>query len=102
MAAEPFYNVEPNDVFPEQFPAFLFPPGIHRETFNHLHPELKDPAWWTAMQERLRANIQDDLENPFDLIGQDDVAIDPDRYLATLDMLERRDASSVPQMSRSK
>ena len=33
------------------------------------------------------ANIQDDLENPFDLIGQDDVAIDPDRYLATLDMI---------------
>ena len=33
------------------------------------------------------ANIQDDLENPFDLIGQDDVAIDPERYLATLDML---------------
>lgn len=35
------------------------------------------------------ANIQDDLENPFDLIGQDDVAIDPERYLATLDMLAR-------------
>jgi predicted membrane chloride channel (bestrophin family) len=33
------------------------------------------------------ANIQDDLENPFDLIGQDDVAIDPDRFLATLDMI---------------
>ena len=27
------------------------------------------------------ANIQDDLENPFDGIGKDDVAIDPDRYL---------------------
>lgn len=33
------------------------------------------------------ANIQDDLENPFDGIGNDDVAIDPDRYLATLDMI---------------
>jgi predicted membrane chloride channel (bestrophin family) len=33
------------------------------------------------------ANIQDDLENPFDGIGKDDVAIDPDRYLATLDMI---------------
>jgi hypothetical protein len=33
------------------------------------------------------ANIQDDLENPFDGIGRDDVAIDPDRYLATLDMI---------------
>lgn len=33
------------------------------------------------------SNIQDDLENPFDLIGEDDVAIDPDRYMATLDIL---------------
>ena len=31
------------------------------------------------------SNIQDHLENPFDQIGQDDVAIDPDRFLATLD-----------------
>lgn len=30
------------------------------------------------------SNIQDDLENPFDLIGQDDVAIDPDRFMASL------------------
>ena len=32
------------------------------------------------------SNIQDDLENPFDLIGQDDVAIDPDRFLSSLDL----------------
>jgi isocitrate dehydrogenase kinase/phosphatase len=61
MAAEPFFNVEPNDVFPEQFPTFLFPPGIQRETFERLHPELSDPAWWTAVQERLREGIQEDL-----------------------------------------
>jgi predicted membrane chloride channel (bestrophin family) len=30
------------------------------------------------------ANIQDNLENPFDQIGQDDVAIDPDHFLKTL------------------
>lgn len=33
------------------------------------------------------SNIQDDLENPFDLIGKDDVAIDPDRYMATIEIL---------------
>ena len=32
------------------------------------------------------SNIQDHLENPFDQIGQDDVAIDPDRFIATLDV----------------
>ena len=30
------------------------------------------------------SNIQDHLENPFDQIGQDDVAIDPDQFLRTL------------------
>lgn len=32
------------------------------------------------------SNIQDNLENPFDQIGVDDVAIDPDRFIASLDM----------------
>jgi predicted membrane chloride channel (bestrophin family) len=32
------------------------------------------------------SNIQDDLENPFDQIGEDDVAIDPDRFIASLDL----------------
>ena len=41
------------------------------------------------------SNIQDDLENPFDLIGKDDVAIDPDRYLATIDMLDRAAAGAL-------
>jgi hypothetical protein len=31
------------------------------------------------------ANIQDHLENPFDQIGEDDVAIDPDKFVASLD-----------------
>lgn len=31
-------------------------------------------------------NIQDDLENPFDQIDEDDVAIHPRRFIATLDM----------------
>ena len=41
------------------------------------------------------ANIQDDLENPFDLIGEDDVAIDPERYLATIDMVSCTDRGVV-------
>lgn len=32
------------------------------------------------------SNIQDDLENPFDQIGEDDVAIDPDRFIDSLDL----------------
>lgn len=32
------------------------------------------------------ANIQDHLENPFDQIGEDDVAIDPDLFVSTLEV----------------
>lgn len=32
------------------------------------------------------ANIQNHLENPFDQIGDDDVAINPDKFVASLDM----------------
>jgi hypothetical protein len=31
------------------------------------------------------ANIQDHLENPFDRIGSDDVAIDPDQFIRSMD-----------------
>ena len=38
------------------------------------------------------SNIQDNLENPFDQIGVDDVAIDPERFVASLDLgLSRED-----------
>jgi predicted membrane chloride channel (bestrophin family) len=40
------------------------------------------------------ANIQDHLENPFDQIGQDDVAIDPDQFIASLDSLVAAPASA--------
>lgn len=41
------------------------------------------------------ANIQDDLENPFDQIGVDDVAIDPDRFIASLDLGLQRDPATA-------
>ena len=61
MSADPWFNVEKSDVFPEQFPTFLFPPGPERELFVTLHPELAQPAFWRAQQERLKAGIQEDL-----------------------------------------
>src|SRR5258707_5361498 len=42
------------------------------------------------------ANIQDHLENPFDQIGQDDVAIDADRFVATLDSGLARKSAGPP------
>ena len=60
--AEPSFVVEPNDVFPEQFPTFLLPPGPARATFVRVHPELADPRAWTAIKEKvLSRGAQDDV-----------------------------------------
>lgn len=50
----PFY-VGPDDVFPEEWRAFLGPAGPLRHALHEAHPELFDPAWWRGMQERQRA-----------------------------------------------
>lgn len=61
MSAEPYYSVGPDDVFPEQFPQFLFSDPETRALFESYHPELADPAYWVAQQARITAGIQEDV-----------------------------------------
>ena len=61
MAAEPYWSVGPNDVFPEQFERFLVANPHAREVFMQLHGNLTDPAFWTGKQARIRAGIQEDV-----------------------------------------
>lgn len=61
MQSDPWFNVEKNDVFPEQFPTFLVPPGKARDMFMAVHGELADASYWIAEQQRVKAGIQDDL-----------------------------------------
>jgi isocitrate dehydrogenase kinase/phosphatase len=60
-SAEPWFAVSPNDIFPEELPNFLFPPGRSRQIFMELHGDLADPAFWIATQDRISAGIQDDI-----------------------------------------
>jgi isocitrate dehydrogenase kinase/phosphatase len=60
-SAEPWFSVGPHDVFPQELPAFLFAPGPGRQVFLELHADLVDPAFWIATQDRIAANIQDDV-----------------------------------------
>lgn len=39
------------------------------------------------------ANIQDQLENPFDQVGEDDIAINPDRFVASLQSADEQPAA---------
>jgi isocitrate dehydrogenase kinase/phosphatase len=53
MASEPWYSVGPNDVFPEEFPAFLFADIQQRRAFNKLHGELFTAKYWKSLQEAI-------------------------------------------------
>lgn len=55
MAAEPWYGVEENDVFPEEFAQFLGLSGDQRATFMEHHADLLDVAFWQRTKERLQA-----------------------------------------------
>src|SRR6476646_5756190 len=55
LSAEPWFSVGENDVFPEEFHAFLVPPGELRDAFLGAHGDLLDVAFWHRAQERLGA-----------------------------------------------
>jgi isocitrate dehydrogenase kinase/phosphatase len=50
LAAEPWYSVEPADVFPEEFATFLLSNPRLREIFSTLHADLLEPHWWQSQQ----------------------------------------------------
>ncbi|MDQ3699035.1 MAG: bifunctional isocitrate dehydrogenase kinase/phosphatase [Gemmatimonadota bacterium] len=55
MAAEPWFHVGEHDIFPEEFSAFLVPPGHLRDTFLAAHADLLGVAFWQGMQRRIQA-----------------------------------------------
>jgi len=50
LAAEPYYSVGPQDVFPEQFARFLVSDPQTREVFLEYHRDLLDPEFWKGKQ----------------------------------------------------
>jgi isocitrate dehydrogenase kinase/phosphatase len=55
MADEPWYTVEENDVFPEEFSRFLGLSPVHRDLFLSQHADLMTPDFWMAVQEEIRS-----------------------------------------------
>jgi isocitrate dehydrogenase kinase/phosphatase len=55
FSAEPWFHVGDQDVFPEEFQAFLSPPGRVRDAFLDAHGDLLQVEFWTGVQERLKA-----------------------------------------------
>jgi isocitrate dehydrogenase kinase/phosphatase len=53
LAAEPWYGVMPNDVFPEEMATFLLGDPRLREIFLRHHADLLEPEYWQATQRRI-------------------------------------------------
>jgi isocitrate dehydrogenase kinase/phosphatase len=53
LAAEPWYGVMRNDVFPEEFATFLLGDPRLRELFLRHHADLLQPEFWQAAQHRI-------------------------------------------------
>jgi isocitrate dehydrogenase kinase/phosphatase len=52
MSAEPFFSVDEEDVFPEQWLPFLVPAGPLRDVFLREHGDLLTVDFWQEMQRR--------------------------------------------------
>ncbi len=55
MAAEPWFYVGPNDMFPEEFITFIGLYGSSQQAFTQAHGELLTAEFWTRMQGLHRA-----------------------------------------------
>lgn len=58
LASEPWFHVNPNDIFPEEFPNFLGLSGELRAEFEHHHADLYTPEYWRGRQEAIRSGAR--------------------------------------------
>ncbi|MFN7966656.1 MAG: bifunctional isocitrate dehydrogenase kinase/phosphatase [Acidobacteriota bacterium] len=61
IAAEPWFHVGPDDVFPEEFLPFLGLRPDLREQFVRAHGDLLRPEFWQQMQDNQRRGVVQDL-----------------------------------------
>ena len=61
MAAEPWYSVAPNDVFPEEFASFLLIDPELRKPFMQHHRNLLDADYWKGVQQDIVHGRQTDV-----------------------------------------
>jgi len=61
MAAEPWYSVAQNDVFPEEFASFLLIDPELRKPFMQHHRDLLDADYWKGVQQDIRNGRQRDV-----------------------------------------
>lgn len=61
LAAEPWYSVAPNDVFPEEFASFLLIDPELRKAFLQHHSDLLEADYWKGVQQDIKNGRQRDV-----------------------------------------
>jgi len=61
MSADPWYSVNPGDVFPEEFPTFLTNSEEIRRILFDTHPEIFDYRYWRQSQRKTALGIWEDV-----------------------------------------
>jgi len=54
MAAEPWFSVREDDIFPEEFPNFLALPAAARECLFEHHGDIFRADFWRGVQRKLK------------------------------------------------
>ena len=87
MSGEVWYPVARNDVFPEEFGAFLLGDAEVRQTFLRHHQDLLSPAFWQQRQSRIGAgHIEDFYPYPEEM-----------RFINAYPRFYRRERALCPQ-----
>ena len=60
-ASEPWYSVDPGDVFPEELATFALANPSYRQAFMKHHPELLEASYWQQCQENVANGIYEDV-----------------------------------------
>lgn len=61
MASQPWYDVKPDDVFPEEFGLFFTGDRRARKAFSKLHGDLYEVAYWQQLQKDLKQGKYQDV-----------------------------------------
>jgi isocitrate dehydrogenase kinase/phosphatase len=61
MLDQPWFPVEPNDVFPEEFRTYLRSPRVVGEVFDEVHPEICTVEFWQEMKDRHQGGERPDF-----------------------------------------
>jgi isocitrate dehydrogenase kinase/phosphatase len=60
-AAEPWYSVDPGDMFPEELSTFALANPRYKAAFIKHHPELLEAAFWQQCQKNVANGIVEDV-----------------------------------------